>query len=215
MSEELGKINRPPADSFKGARKMIVIPLIFSGKDAPQDFSEIYQRFWSQVTEHIRKLEAKLGKLSRIYHEMVFKGGEEGIKVLEELNPESHSFVKEVCEGGVVLEGTEDAELAMENMDWERCLMVAMGQKARNKIMEFHRESAAARYNYISRQIDNTLNEDEIGLLFVREGHPTQFPKDIEVFTVSPPALDELNRWLRDYSQRIASSDFGQTDEKS
>jgi hypothetical protein len=24
-----------------------------------------------------------------------------------------------------------------------------------------------------------------------------QFPKDIEVFSVSPPALDEIHRWLR------------------
>jgi hypothetical protein len=24
-----------------------------------------------------------------------------------------------------------------------------------------------------------------------------QFPKDVEVFSVAPPALDEIHRWLR------------------
>jgi hypothetical protein len=34
-----------------------------------------------------------------------------------------------------------------------------------------------------------------------------QFAKDIEVFSVAPPALDDIHRWLRDRSK--------QTEEKS
>jgi len=39
---------------------------------------------------------------------------------------------------------------------------------------------------------------DQAGLLFIREGHLAQFPKDIEVFSVAPPALDEIHRWQRE-----------------
>ena len=137
--------------------------------------------------------------------EMVFAGGEEGLEVLSQLNPESCELVKSKIANGSELQPTEDAELAMENMDWERCLMVAMGQKVRTKIIEFHSESSLKRYEYISKTIGETLKDFEVGILFVREWHRTQFPQNMEVFNVYPPAFDELNRWLRDYSQRIGT----------
>jgi guanylate kinase len=32
----------------------------------------------------------------------------------------------------------------------------------------------------------------------MRESHQLQFPTDIQIIYVAPPALDEINRWLRD-----------------
>ncbi|MCK4581439.1 MAG: hypothetical protein KAU10_08800, partial [Dehalococcoidia bacterium] len=32
-------------------------------------------------------------------------------------------------------------------------------------------------------------------------GHRLQFPGDIEVFSVFPPALDEIHRWVRDQTR--------------
>ena len=205
MAEELGKIEKPPVENFSGLRKLIVVPVVFSGKDAPADFMEIFTRCWDQIGEQIENLETKLGKIARVYHEMVFNDDEEGLKMLEQLNPESFKTVKVKSEGGAKLHTTEDAELAMENMDWERCLMVAMGQKVRSQVIKFHMESNSKRYQYIGQKIDETLKEGEIGLLFVREGHAIQFPQSIEVFNVYPPALDEINRWLRDFPKRASA----------
>jgi len=205
MAEELGKIKKPPLENFSGLRKLIVAPVVFSGKDAPADFMEIFNRCWNQVGEQIENLETKLGNVARIYHEMIFSDDEEGLKILEQLNPESFKTVKAKCKGGAALQGAEDAELAMENMDWERCLMVAMGHKVRSLIVQFHRESSSKRYQHISRKIDETLKDGEIGLVFVREGHSIQFPQNIEVFNVYPPALDEINRWLRDFPKRASA----------
>jgi hypothetical protein len=39
-----------------------------------------------------------------------------------------------------------------------------------------------------------------MAILFIMEGHMIQFPQDIEVFSVAPPALDEIHRWMRDQS---------------
>ncbi|MFC2039538.1 hypothetical protein ACFLST_01990 [Chloroflexota bacterium] len=47
-------------------------------------------------------------------------------------------------------------------------------------------------------QIDKTLKSGEAGILLMREGHQVQFPSDIQVFYVAPPALDEIQRWLRE-----------------
>ncbi len=198
MAEELGRIEKPSAEDFAGTRKLIIIPLVFSGKDAPEDFQEIYERCWEQIDQQVKNLELKLGEASRIYHEMIFNGGEEGMKIIEQLNPKSHQMVKARDETGAGLQPVEDPDLALEHMDWERCLMVAMGQNVRGKIAEFHRESSTKRYQHMARKIDETLGQNEVGLLFVREGHPIQFTSDMEVFNVYPPAMDELNRWMRD-----------------
>jgi hypothetical protein len=53
----------------------------------------------------------------------------------------------------------------------------------------------------MTKQISETLKDDEAGLLFIREEHSVQFPTDIEVFSVFPPALDEIHRWFRDQAR--------------
>jgi hypothetical protein len=35
------------------------------------------------------------------------------------------------------------------------------------------------------------------------EGHHIQFPQDMRIFYVSPPSLDEIKRWLRDYETKM------------
>ena len=46
------------------------------------------------------------------------------------------------------------------------------------------------------QRIDTTLAEGETGVLFISEDHGVQFPTDVQVFYVAPPALDALKRWL-------------------
>jgi len=41
----------------------------------------------------------------------------------------------------------------------------------------------------------------------MREGHQVNFPPDIQLFYVAPPALDELKRWLREREQAEAPAD--------
>jgi len=66
------------------------------------------------------------------------------------------------------------------------------------QVSELYIEALRKRYEHIVRQIDETLEADQTGLLFIREGHLAQFPEDIEVFSVAPPALDEIHRWQRE-----------------
>ncbi|MFC1989050.1 hypothetical protein ACFLVW_00555 [Chloroflexota bacterium] len=97
------------------------------------------------------------------------------------------------------MEATEDRELAEESMDWERCLLMGfMSEKVAKMVSEFYVEALRKRYEHIAQRIDETLKADEVGMLFIREGHSVQFPKDVEVFSVVPPALDEIYRWMRD-----------------
>ena len=54
--------------------------------------------------------------------------------------------------------------------------------------MEGYREAAQKRNEFISARIDETLDEEEVGVLFIREDHSIQFPEGVQVFYVAPPA---------------------------
>jgi len=201
MTEPLGKIAKPEAEHFTGKRKLYLVPLIFSGEGAPSEYVEKFNLYWKQVSQHVANLELKIGKVSHIYHESITMAGENGLKVIEKLNPSCCQIVRDKCQSGAVLEATEDKELSEECIDWERCLLMGfISQKVAKMVSEFYLEALRKRYEHIARRIDETLKANEVGMLFIREGHMVQFPQDIEVFSVAPPALDEIHRWQRDRS---------------
>ena len=201
MTEPIGKIEKPEAEYFTGKRKLYLVPLIFSGEDAPPEYVEKFNLYWEQVSQHISNLESKIGRVSHIYHESITLAGDNGLKVLEKLNPACCQIARDKCQSNAVFEATEDKELAEENIDWERCLLMGfISQKVAKMVSEFYVEASRKRYEYIARRIDETIKDNEVGMLFIREGHMVQFPQDIEVFSVAPPALDEIHRWRRDRS---------------
>ncbi len=199
MAEPLGKIEKPDAERFVSKRKLYLVPLLFAGKEAPDEYVEKFNLYWEQVSEHVANLESKIGKVKYIFHESLAMAGEDGVRVIEKLNPPCYRIVTDKCQGGAVVESTEDRELVEESMDWERCLLMGfMSEKVAEIVSEFYVEALRKRYEHIARRIDAAIKADEVGMLFIREGHSVQFPKDVEVFSVFPPALDEIYRWMRD-----------------
>ncbi|MFP3975335.1 MAG: hypothetical protein ACLFVK_03830 [Dehalococcoidia bacterium] len=199
MSEELGRITKPEAEKYHGKRKVYVVPLLFAGQDAPAEYLSKLSSYWMQASQQISRLEATAGMVKRIYHEAIPESGEEGLKRIEQLNPSSYQIANEKCDQDAVLEAVDDKELADELMDWERFMLSGfISQKVANTVSQFYTEASKKRYEHMAKRVDETLQEGEAGLLFIRAGHSLQFPQDIEVFSVSPPALDEIHRWLRD-----------------
>ena len=203
MSEELGKIEKPSAAEFKKGRKLYFVPAIYEGKELPSDYLEKLDKYWRQVEDQLNDLELKLGQVDKIFHELIPGSGEEGLKALKNLNERSCQLAERRIEKGSRLEAMEDAELLTEFMDWSRCLSIGLqNQKVLAKVYEAYIEAGKKRNEFISKHIDETLKENETGLLFMKEGHQVQFPSGIEVFYIAPPALDEINRWLRDQVAR-------------
>lgn len=208
MEEQLGKIEKPEAEYFTGKRKLYLVPLIFYGENAPSEYMEKFNLYWEQVGQQVVNLESKIGKVSHVYHESITLAGEDGLKVIEKLNPSCYEIAKNKCQSGAVLEATEDKELAEESMDWERFLLMGfISQKVAKIVSEFYVEALRKRYENIARRIDETLKANEVGILFIREGHGVQFPQGIEVFSVAPPALDEIHRWQRERSSQQEKKD--------
>jgi hypothetical protein len=199
MAEELGKIEKPAAEEFKKGRKLYFIPLIYYGEEAPEEYLERFTRYWEQVEEQITELELKLGKVNRIYHELIPAGGKDGSEAIKELNDKSYKMIQTCLNKGAQLEAVEEGDLLTEFMDWSRCLLAGLqNQKVFTKVYESYTEVSKKRNEYIAGKINETLKPDEIGILLMRENHQVQFPSDIQVFYVAPPALDEIKRWLRE-----------------
>ena len=208
MAEQLGSIEKPEAEQFAGKKKICLVPLIFCSEKAPPDYVEKFNRFWEQVNEQLSNLESRIGKVTHVYYESITESGENGLKVMEKINPPSHKIVKDKCLGGAVLEATEDKELSEECMDWERFILMGfISQKVGRTVYESYIETSRKRYEHIANRIDETLKDNEAGILFIREDHMIQFLGHIEIFSVAPPALDDIHRWQRDRSTKAGKSE--------
>jgi hypothetical protein len=220
VPEQLGKIERLEAERFKQGKKLYLVPLVYSGEKAPDEYKEKCDRYWQQVGEQLTNLASKIGGVNRVYHESIFQSGEGGMNALEKLDPGGYQIARTQCDNGAIFEAVEDEELFEEVMDWQRCLMLGfMSEKVATRVSEFYVEAAKKRNEFIANKISETLKDDEAGLLFIREEHSVQFPNDVEVFSIFPPSLDEIHRWLRDQAkmgiEKATPESKGKTEEEA
>ena len=200
MTEQLGRIERPEAEQYQGKRKLLLIPLVFGTPEQLQEGQTLLQKYWVQMQSQVESLENRLGPVKRIFHENVAAGEEEGLLRLQAMDERSHRFVQSKCRNKAVLEATEDEGTLLEVVDLQRCLMLPLlSSRLTAKLHEWYFEGMNRRYEHIGKRIDESLGKNEVGLLLIGERHQVQFPQDIEVFYVSPPALDEYRRWFQNW----------------
>jgi len=207
MTQELGRLEKPSVEKFRGKRKLFFVPLLYPGEGMPQELQEKLDRYWLEVEEQLGKLEEKLGRARKIFHELIYSSGEEGLKALEKLNARSYQLTKVECENGAEIWPIEERELTEEWLDWQRCFLTGLiSEKVRKQVLDFYLEAERKRYEHMARRIDAGLADKEAGLLFIREGHHIQFPADVEVFSIYPPSLDEIHRFLQERAQAPEAS---------
>ena len=201
MAQELGRMERPSVERFAGKRKLLLVPLLYQPPAQAQDGLAILEKYWQQVEEQVESLESKLGKAKHLYHENLTEGGPQALKLLEGEEQSGYKLVQSRCQEGATLEATEDEGVLLEARDLQLCLMLLFAsEKVARSLHDWFSESIRKRYEYVSKRIDETLQENEVGLLLINERHQVQFPGDLEVFYVVPPAQDEFGRWLRGWS---------------
>ncbi len=202
MSTPLSQFDKPEASQYLGRRKLFLVPNFPFPPEMPDELKSLLEKYWTELRDHVNNLERSLGAVGHVFHEMLFMEGEEGLGILEQLNPQGHSFIKTMCSSTATLEATEDGDIMQENADWQRCLSIGLtSERVMSLAMEGYQETTQKRFEHIGSRIDETLKENEIGVLFIRDDHRVQFSSDIQVFYVAPPALNELKRWLNDQSQ--------------
>ena len=214
MTTPLSQMPKPGADQYAGKRKLFLVPSFLVGPDAPEDMQHLLDSYWSEVRDHVTSLERSLGTVAHAYHEMVFASGEDGVAMLQMLNPKGAGFIQALCGAGAALEPTEDRALVEENTDWQRCISIGIAsEKVLKTALDGYQESTRLRWEHIAARVDETLEQGEVGVLFIREDHRVQFPPDVQVFYVAPPSLDSIKRWLDDRLRPAParSADAGET----
>ena len=191
---------RPRAERFVGKKNLFMVPNFVAVPGTPEEGRDLITRYWSQVRDSISNLERSLGTVSKVYHEMVCDGGEQGIEQIELMNPEGCTLIRAICQSTGALRSLEDVELVAEHTDWQRVLSIGpASQKVLSTALDGFQSTLATRYERIAERISDDLADGETATLFIREDHRVQFPKDIQVFYVAPPSLDALKRWVDDF----------------
>ena len=157
-----------------------------------------------------------------MFHEGSVEEGDAALNALEKGNAPAFALVREVCGRGAQVRAIEEAETLLEALDLQRCLLVTQGSvKVAQRLYERYVEARRQRYETMAKRIDEALEKGQVGLLVIGQEHQVQFPQDVRVFYVAPPALDAINRWLRDHQgpvvapaeDTIASADGGEAEE--
>ena len=202
-----GQMPKPDAEQYKGRRKLFLVPTFMLPSNMPEEGQKLLDRYWSEVRDHIHNLERSLGSVSHIFHEALFSDDDEGMKLLESVNPKGYQFIQVMCQSTARLAATDDKTVVEEGADWQRCLgMGLISEKVRSTALEGYQEAIRRRYEHITARLDEVLKEDEVGVLFIHEDHRVQFPSDIQVFFVAPPALEALKRWFDEQMRAVVES---------
>ena len=217
MTQELGKIDKPSSESFRGKRKLMLIPWLYQPPEDAVEGREIIGRYWKEISLQVDSLENGLGSVNHIFHETLTSSGDEALEYLDSVSPQCGEFVRRKIAAGAVLETTEDQEIFNETMDLQRCIMIPLqSHKVADQLRNWFDDGVHRRYEFISRKIDELMGSSEVGLLVINERHQVQFPSDVEVFYVAPPSLDEFRRWIERWiSEKMSSVSGGQTSAES
>ena len=197
MAKKLGKVRKPSAKIFEKGRKLLFLPLVFSTEEPEPELTKRLDEYWKQARLQIEKLEAGLAKVSKIYHELVSDAEKEGVKAMEEMDTGSKDIVKGYIQRGAEFYPVEERSLLSEFIDWNRCLSIGLlSRRALEQVQQAYNDVQCRRQERIAKIVNETLKGDEVGMLVMREGCDIQFPPDIQVFFISPPALDEVKKWF-------------------
>ena len=114
MAEQLGRIERPSLEAYRGKRKLLLVPVLALPPDDAEDGIAIVGKYWEQVQTQVTSLELRVGWVKHVYHETLPEGGDEGLKILEASGEQgSYALAQTRCQAGAVLEaagGCGDAD---------------------------------------------------------------------------------------------------------
>ena len=195
---ELGRIEKPSLKSFAGKRKIYAVRGVYLPENPHEEYKNLFHKYWDEVSVQIEKIEAA-GKIRKIFCEHIVSAEEDALDAFARVNERAAQLTRKKMEEGGTLLPLETEEIYGPLLDWRNCLQVVGTRKVLEQIFDFYTELLSSRFQYIIDVIEKNLTEDEAGLLILREEDRLrlQFPDDIEVFFVTPPAYDDILKWIR------------------
>ena len=205
--KELGKIERPGADGVLGQRKAYMAALVYPMPGAPEGYAERLDAYWAAVDDHVSRLEARAGTVKRILYEGIGRGGDEGLKTVEQINKPALGLIRTRVSSGATFEAFEDEDLFTQVLDWTRCLQAGLvNPGVVNTVREAHSKASEERQTHIEKRLEEAIGDAEAALLLVGSAGGLKLPEGTELFNVVPPELDALERWIREANEAIRTA---------
>jgi len=200
---ELGKLEKPSADTFADKRKLYCVPNVIPFMDVSEEYTDLSGRFWQDISQQLEKLEAAW-KINKVFCENIYLEGQEAMNVLAKTNEKAFNLIQKKIENGAVFIPVENKEILGEFIDWRNCLGVVRTMDVFKKVYGFYLDALNKRIQHVRNIIEGNLQAGEASLLIMEDEirAKIQFPPDMEVFLVRPPSYDDLLRWFRENLER-------------
>ena len=144
----------------------------------PEDFEQKKAEFWGYVYE---KLAVFVGKVQRVYRDGICKNGEEALNQLGGFDIENYKIARKLVDDGALFEATEDPLLIAESEGWLE--MLGSGESS-SLVLEMFEETMAERDRFVVKRIDETLVDDECGVLFMDPARTVRLNENVKVIKV-------------------------------
>lgn len=206
---EIGKIDKPEVTKFEKKKKIYFVRNLYLPQNATDKYKEIFGRYWTEVEEHLERLQSA-GKISKIFCESIYMSGEESMKVISAMNIRLEHLVQKIIDAGGNLIPLENKDVFGAYIDWNNCLMIVRTKNVHEKIHEFLNGAIKERFDHIKSVLMENISDDEAAMLVMRDEDRKHLivPDDIEIFLVTPPAYDDLLQFIRD---RDSGKEFWRT----
>lgn len=194
-------------------RRLIVIPIVHTatdlgslsesvkahyvekfGPDVWEKRERLVEKLWDDIWEKIELLELDYPQV-RLYQDGLPVCGHE-LKIVEELagaGSRNHQLLLELLSRGATLVGTEDSQLLIREYQMHREQLASsdLGTRSRNPSANEVADLLEARDRFIAQRIATTLQEGEIGLVFLGAAHRLEAlpDPDIQVETLTDAKL--------------------------
>ncbi len=160
-------------------------------------YDTLLANYWSAVKAQLERQAMYASGINRLFIETVIGRGEDASVQLQQINSPAHSLVMNFVAQGAIIEEFEDRELLAELIDWGQCASQNLAStKVRNIVSNGQMEAAGARDEHLRKRLNDVIQDDESALVLAVSGQ-VPLPDRVEQFIVSPPELDQLERWLR------------------
>jgi len=157
------------------------------GEDVWKGHQKTVEDFWDVITDYFASVDVSGMK---IYQDGMVAEGEIGEKIVEEslnLGSRNYQLVSKLLKRGAFLVKTEDFNLVKEERD--RLLGITQAKSISKRLLAFIRYKLVKdrlldkRDKFIAKRINETLNPNETGILFIGAYHniKTRFPQDIQI----------------------------------
>ena len=177
-------------------RSLFIVRMVqpFPGLD---DYDTVLSNYWSAVRNQLDRQMVTSGAIKRVFVETVTGRGEDALVQLQQSNPQAHSLVRYLVGNGASVEEFEDPELLAQLIDWGQCASQNLvSEKVRNIVISGQTEASGQRDEHLMKRLNDAIGDDESALVLAVSGQ-LPIPDRVERFIVSPPELDQLERWLR------------------